>query len=259
MVNERDYVDFSEFGPRRPVRGGVRARSQRGAAFARTWWGRSFLEAIEQVADAGRLTRGRTYARAGQVVSYSLEPGVVHAEVQGSQPRPFIAVLTMRQLRDDRLDELVQLVRATPGMLGRMASGALPQELGPLLLPTTASELDFSCSCPDSGWPCKHVAAVCYVLAERFDERPGDLLTLRGVQLDALIGSVQSESAAAESDDLYGQQIELPALPAPEFRPAPEDLEAVLLRQALRMTAEDERTAELGLRELRALYAALNG
>ncbi|UFS95679.1 SWIM zinc finger family protein [Nocardia huaxiensis] len=251
-------TDFSEFGPRRPVRGGVPARSKRGAAFARTWWGRAFLAAIEQVADAGRLTRGRTYARSGQVVSYRLEPGAVHAEVQGSQPRPFIAVLTMRQLRDDRLTELVDLVRATPGMLGRMASGALPQELGPLLLPTTASELDFSCSCPDSGWPCKHVAAVCYVLAERFDERPGDLLTLRGIQLDALIGSVQQEIATLETEDLYGEDTDLPALPKPEFRPAPEDLDATLLRQALRMTAEDETTAQAGLRHLRDLYAALD-
>ncbi|QLY32100.1 SWIM zinc finger family protein [Nocardia huaxiensis] len=251
-------TDFREFGPRRPVRGGVPARSKRGAAFARTWWGRAFLAAIEQVADAGRLTRGRTYARSGQVVSYRLEAGAVHAEVQGSQPRPFIAVLTMRQLRDDRLTELVDLVRATPGMLGRMASGALPQELGPLLLPTTASELDFSCSCPDSGWPCKHVAAICYVLAERFDERPGDLLILRGIQLDALIGSVQQEIATLETEDLYGEDADLPALPKPEFRPAPEDLDATLLRQALRMTAEDETTAQAGLRHLRDLYAALD-
>ncbi|MFJ4658403.1 SWIM zinc finger family protein [Nocardia sp. NPDC088792] len=254
----RNHIDFSEFGPRRPVRGGVQARSQRGAAFARTWWGRSFLEAVEKVADQGRLTRGRSYARTGQVVSYRLEPGAVSAEVQGSQPRPFISVLTLRQLRDDRLDELVDLVRGTPGMLGEIAAGALPHTLGPLLLPTTASELDFSCTCPDHGWPCKHVAAVCYVIAERLDERPKDLLTLRGVELDALIGSVQQDSAATDSGDLYGEELNLPALPKPDFRPAPEDLDAILLRQALRMTAEDEPTTASGLRHLRALYRALD-
>lgn len=251
------YIDFSEFGERRPVKGGVSPRSRRGAAFARTWWGRAFLESIEKVADQGRLTRGRSYARTGQVISYHLEPGAVGAEVQGSQPKPFISVLTLRQLRDERLEELVDLVRATPGMLGEIASGALPKTLGPLLLPTTASELDFSCTCPDSGWPCKHVAAVCYVIAERLDERPKDLLTLRGVELETLIGSVQREGAPVDSGDLYGEDIALPALPKPDFRPAPEDLDAVLLRQALRMTAEDERTAEIGYRQLRSLYRAL--
>ncbi|WP_327143970.1 SWIM zinc finger family protein [Nocardia sp. NBC_01327] len=252
------YIDFNEFGERRPVQGGVSARSRSGAAFAKTWWGRSFLKAVEQVADAGRLTRGRSYARTGQVISYRMEPGTVAAEVQGSQPRPFISVLALRQLRDDRLDEVVDLVRATPGMLGEIAAGALPHALGPLLLPNTASELDFSCTCPDPGWPCKHVAAVCYIIAERLDEHPRDLLTLRGIELDALIGSVQNDSAPADSGDLYGEDTALPKLPKPEFRPAPEDLDAVLLRQALRMTAEDERTAEIGLRQLRSLYRVLD-
>ncbi|MFI5777448.1 SWIM zinc finger family protein [Nocardia sp. NPDC051570] len=251
------FEDYSTYGKRLPVRGGVEPRSRRGS-FARTWWGRSFIEAVEQVADAGRLARGRSYARSGQVVTYQLEPGAVTAEVQGSQPRPFTAALTMRKLRDERLDELIEQVRGTPGMLAQLASGALPKELGPLLLPTTAAELDFACTCPDSGWPCKHVAAVCYIIAERLDEQPSAMLVLRGLDLDTLIGGVQSDNGPTVSDDLYGDTTPLPALPAPDFRPALEDLDPVPLRQALRMTAEDEDTAEAGLRDLRELYYGLN-
>ena len=248
--------DFSAYGKRRPVRGGVQSRSRRGG-FARTWWGRAFLEAIAEVADAGRLTRGRTYARSGQVVNYHIEPGAVAAEVQGSQPRPFTSVLTLRVLRDERLDELVEQVRDTPGMLAQLASGSLPQELGPLLLPTTAAELDFSCTCPDDGWPCKHVAALCYIFAERLDESPAVMLTLRGLDLDTLIRGVQRDDGPTVSDDLYGENVTLPALPDPQFRAAVEDLDPVPLRQALRMTSEDEPMAEAGMRELGALYRAL--
>lgn len=249
--------DFSGYGKRRPVRGGVEPRSRRGS-FARTWWGRAFLAAVEEVADAGRLSRGRTYARSGQVVSYHVEPGAVAAEVQGSQPRPFTSVLTLRVLRDERLDELIDRVRSTPGMLAQLASGALPQELGPLLLPTTAAELDFSCTCPDDGWPCKHVAALCYIVAERLDETPALMLTLRGLDLDTLIRGVQDDDGPTVSDDLYGENVVLPDLPTPQFHPAIEDLDPVPLRQALRMTSEDEAVAETGLRELRALYRALD-
>jgi uncharacterized Zn finger protein len=213
---------------------------------------------VEQVADAGRLTRGRTYARAGQVVNYHIESGAVAAEVQGSQPRPFSAALTLRTLRDERLDEVVDLVRTTPGMLAQLASGALPKELGPLLLPTTAAELDFACSCPDDGWPCKHVAAVCYIIAERLDEEPSVMLTLRGLDLDTLIGDVQNDSGPTVSDDLYGENTDLPGLPDPEFRPAVDDLDPIPLRKALRMTAEDEGTAESGLRDLNTLYRTLD-
>ncbi|WP_024802459.1 SWIM zinc finger family protein [Nocardia sp. BMG51109] len=247
------FTDYSEYGKRRPVRGGVEPRSRRGS-FARTWWGRAFIEAVEQVADEGRLARGRTYARSGQVVTYDIESGAVTAEVQGSQPRPFTSVLTLRKLRDERLGELIDLVRDTPGMLAQLASGALPQELSPLLLPGTAAELDFGCSCPDSGWPCKHVAAVCYIVAERLDSEPSIMLTLRGLDLDTLISGVQTDSGTTVSDDLYGENIALPRLPEPEFRPALDDLDPVPLRQALRMTTTDEPAAEAGLRELHELY-----
>ncbi|WP_342801147.1 SWIM zinc finger family protein [Nocardia sp. No.11] len=243
-------ADFSQFGPRRPVTGGAQARG----GFGRTWWGRSLLEAVEKVADAGRLSRGRTYARVGQVVNYRIERGAVTAEVQGSQPSPFTSVLAMRPLRAEEIELLLAEIREAPGMLAEIASGALPPALGPHLLPTTASELDFSCSCPDMGWPCKHVAAVCYLLAERLDEQPSEILTLRGLDLDTLIGGVEKSTRTTESADPYGDDLDLPELPRIEFRAVIEDLDPVPLRRALRMSTEDEQTAATGLRELRSLY-----
>ncbi|UAK32950.1 SWIM zinc finger family protein [Nocardia asteroides] len=247
------FVDYSEYGKKLPVRGGVTARSLRGG-FGRTWWGKALVEAVERMAEPGRLARGRNYARSGQVVNYRIEPGAVTAEVQGSQPRPFTAVFTVRPLREDELELLIETIRSAPGMLAEIASGALPTGLGPLLLPSTAADLDFSCTCPDPGWPCKHVAAVCYLLAERLDERPREILTLRGLDLDTLIGGIEREPRSPVSDDPYGEHAALPDLPAVEFRPAPEDLDPVLLRKALRMTSADETVAATGLRELTAVY-----
>lgn len=251
------FIDYSQYGKRRPVKGGVEARSRRGG-FGRTWWGRALIDAVEQMAEPGRLARGRTYARAGQVVDYRIEPGAVVAEVQGSQPRPFTAIFTVRPLREEEVQLLVDTIRAAPGMLADIASGALPTALGPLLLPTTAADLDFSCSCPDPGWPCKHVAAVCYLLAERLDERPRVILTLRGLDLDTLIRGIERDVPAPESDDPYGDRAALPDLPKLEFRSALDDLDPTLLRRALRMLAEDEAVAAAGLRELRALYAGFD-
>ncbi|RJO72316.1 hypothetical protein D5S18_24530 [Nocardia panacis] len=244
------------YGKRRPVRGGVEARSRRGG-FGRTWWGRALVEAIERMAEPGRMSRGRSYARSGQVVSYRVEPGGVTAEVQGSQPRPFTSVLTVRRMREEELELLVEAIRAAPGMLAEIASGALPVDLGPLLLPQTAADLDFDCTCPDAGRPCKHAAAVCYVLAERLDEQPRDILTLRGIDLDSLIRGIETEPAPTDYVDPYGAELELPEPPRLEFRPAIDDLDPLPLRRALRMTAPDETTAAAGLRELRTLYTAL--
>ncbi|WP_039796299.1 SWIM zinc finger family protein [Nocardia araoensis] len=247
------FVDYSEYGKKVPVRGGVEARSRRGS-FGRTWWGKALVESVERMAEPGRLARGRNYARSGQVVNYRIEPGAVTAEVQGSQPRPFTAVFTVRPLREDELDLLIETIRSAPGMLAEIASGALPTGLGPLLLPSTAADLDFTCTCPDPGWPCKHVAAVCYLLAERLDEHPREILTLRGLDLDTLIGGIEREPRPTVSDDPYGERVSLPDLPAVEFRAALEDLDPLLLRKALRMTSAEETVAATGLRDLTALY-----
>ncbi|MGW4714608.1 SWIM zinc finger family protein [Nocardia sp. NPDC004260] len=247
------FIDYSEYGKKLPVRGGVEARSRRGG-FGRTWWGRALVESVERMAEPGRLARGRNYARSGQVVNYRIEPGAVTAEVQGSQPRPFTAVFTVRPVREDELELLIETIRSAPGMLAEIASGALPTGLGPLLLPSTAADLDFTCSCPDPGWPCKHVAAVCYLLAERLDEHPREILTLRGLDLDTLIAGIEREPRPTVSDDPYGERVSLPDLPTVEFRAAPEDLDPLLLRKALRMTSADETIAATGLRDLTALY-----
>src|SRR3954471_16925234 len=70
------------------VEGGIKARSARGR-IGDTWWSRKFLDALETVADSGRLQRGRSYARAGQVKSLSIKPGIVRAAVQGSRAKPY--------------------------------------------------------------------------------------------------------------------------------------------------------------------------
>lgn len=220
-------------------------------------WGRALLAAVDAVGEPGRLARGRAVVRAGQVLSWHVEHGIVVGEVQGSQPRPFTAALVVRPLRPEELDLLVEAVRAAPGTLAEVVAGTPPAALEPLLLPATAAELDFDCTCPDPARPCRHVAAVCHVFAERLDERPRELLTVRGVDPDALIGAVERERDAADPGDPYGDELTLPALPRPAPRPALDDLDPVLLRQALRSTAPDEATAAAGWKDLAALYRAL--
>jgi uncharacterized Zn finger protein len=80
----------------------------------------------------------------------------------------------------------------------KLLAGEMPAEIeevfascGTPLFPRSASDLDMRCSCPDWGVPCKHLAAVCYVLAEVFDEDPFQMLAWRGQGREALLAAMR--------------------------------------------------------------------
>ncbi|HZR51197.1 MAG TPA: SWIM zinc finger family protein [Streptosporangiaceae bacterium] len=195
--------DWRDWGPSRPVRvdGGVRAKSKRGAIGER-WWSRRFIEVLESYGMSGRLARGRSYARAGQVLEFSLTQAMVTATVQGSRPRPYqvhIGVLPLTTPQWVRVEEQLAgqaLFRA------KLLAGEMPREIeevfdecGTSLFPSRAEDMDMRCSCPDWEVPCKHLAAVCYVLAEAFDADPFQMLAWRGKGREELLGALRREPA----------------------------------------------------------------
>jgi uncharacterized Zn finger protein len=196
------WADWPPARPRR-VEGGIKARSKRGA-IGEQWWSRRFISVLESYGMSGRLARGRSYARAGQVLDFELSQGKVTARVQGSRVRPYqvrigVLPLTTAQWRrvQDRLASQA-LFRA------KLLAGEMPHEIeevfddcGTPLFPRIAADLDMRCSCPDWGVPCKHLAAVCYVLAEEFDRDPFGLLAWRGKGREELLAALRRIQAAA--------------------------------------------------------------
>lgn len=184
---------FADFAPPRRVSGGLRARSTRGA-IGRSWWSRRFLDVLESFALGTRLTRGRSYARAGQVLSLDVAPGVVTAVVQGSRPRPYQVAIRLRPIGERAWSRLENLLAAQALFSARLLAGDVPPELeevcadaGAPLFPSAIDELDLRCDCPDIAVPCKHLAAAFYLLAEAFDADPFQLLHWRGRQRDRLL------------------------------------------------------------------------
>jgi uncharacterized Zn finger protein len=190
---------WEDWPPARPIRvdGGIRARSKRGA-IGEQWWSRRFISVLESYGMSGRLARGRSYARAGQVLDFELSQGKVTARVQGSRVRPYqvrigVLPLTTAQWRrvQDRLAGQA-LFRA------KLLAGEMPHEIeevfaecGTPLFPRSPADLDMHCSCPDWEVPCKHLAAVCYVLAEEFDRDPFGMLAWRGKARDELLTALR--------------------------------------------------------------------
>jgi uncharacterized Zn finger protein len=195
---------WEDWPPARPIRveGGIKARSKRGA-IGEQWWSRRFIGVLESYGLSGRLARGRSYARAGQVLDFALTQGKVTARVQGSRPRPYDVRIGVLPLTKKQWQRVLQALAGQALFRAKLLAGEMPHEIedvfaeaGTPLFPRHASDLDMRCSCPDWGVPCKHLAAVCYVLAEEFDRDPFAMLAWRGKARADLLASMREIQAA---------------------------------------------------------------
>jgi uncharacterized Zn finger protein len=196
--------DWSRFTPakRIQVEDGLELRSRRGV-IGESWWSRRFLSAVESILTAGRLTRGRTYARQGQVIDLGIGSGLAVAQVQGTRRTPYGVQISMPAASDERWEAIVEMLAGQAGYAARLLAGELPHEIedvfahaGVALFPDRGSHLITDCTCPDWATPCKHAAAVCYLMAEAFDDDPFLLLAFRGREREALLAELRAHRGA---------------------------------------------------------------
>jgi uncharacterized Zn finger protein len=195
------WSDYSSSGPI-SVDGGIKAKSKRGA-IGEQWWSQRFIAVLESFGMTGRLQRGRSYARRGQVLEFSLTTGKVAARVQGSRPQPYKVTITVLPLTTAQWRAVESRLAGQALFRARLLAGEMPAEIeqvfadaGTPLFPRSSRDLEMRCSCPDWEVPCKHLAAVCYVLAESFDDDPFALLAWRGQGRDELLAALRGKSAA---------------------------------------------------------------
>lgn len=188
--------------PRR-VEGGIQIASTRGAV-ARTWWSGRFLAVVESLGVGGRLSRGRSYARAGQIVSLDVDAGGAVARVQGSRPAPYRTRIGVPAFGKAEWGQVLDALAADASFAAVLLAGEMPRDIedvftrvGLSLFPDGPRDLVMDCSCPDSAVPCKHLAAVFYVLAERFDADPFQILALRGRGREELLDELRTRRSAA--------------------------------------------------------------
>jgi uncharacterized Zn finger protein len=203
-----DDWDPRDWPPSRPLRveGGIKARSKRGT-IGEQWWSLRFIEVLESFGLKSRLARGRNYARTGQVLDLQISCGYVNARVQGSRVKPYRVQLQVLPLTTSQWRTVEAALASQALFRAKLLAGEMPPEIeevfadcGTPLFPRSAGDLEMFCSCPDWGVPCKHLAAVCYVLAEAFDDDPFGILALRGRDREALLASLRRLTAAEQEE-----------------------------------------------------------
>ncbi|MEU6880340.1 SWF or SNF family helicase [Streptomyces sp. NPDC046712] len=215
-----------------------------GSGFARTWWGRAWLKALEDTALDGRqLKQGRKHARAGAVGAVSVRPGRITAVVRDRDGSSFRSDVLLQELSEDEWDRLLDLAVESAGHIAALLDHEMPPHLvedaaaaGLELLPGIG-DLDPECGC--EAWDhCPHTAALCYQVARLLDEDPFVLLLMRGRGERALLDELQERSAAraapaatdsaaeetaaegVPAEEAFAARDILPPLPAPPVLPS---------------------------------------
>lgn len=228
---------YPKTAPRKVV-GGIRLHKAQGE-IAETWWGRRWIEALESFGWHTRLERGKRYARLGQVASIRVAPGVVSAQVQGSKRKPYEVRISLHTFSRKDWARVTDALATKAYYSAKLLSGEMPHEMegifrkakAPLLFPKSKRDLSTDCSCPDWENPCKHVAAVHYILAQELDRDPFLLFKIRGLPREELLAEIRSRRQRGIAERNLSRlgipvktQISKTVIPIEKIAPAGENL-----------------------------------
>jgi uncharacterized Zn finger protein len=227
------WNEYGYFKPSRPraAKGGIRAQSKRGS-FGESWWAKRWTAVLESFNIGARLQRGRSYARLGQVLSIDVAKGSIAARVQGSRATPYKVAIVVKPLSAADWKKVAAATASQALFASKLLGGEMPQEMesafrtaGVTLFPERLNDLKTDCSCPDWSNPCKHIAAVYYLMGEEFDRDPFLIFRMRGMNRDEFMALLGESGAVRLPVEAPLPPEPLPTAPAAFYAagPLPED------------------------------------
>ncbi|MGX2992873.1 SWF or SNF family helicase [Streptomyces sp. JNUCC 64] len=174
----------------------------RGRGFAVTWWGRTWLRALEDTAlDANQLKAGRALARAGAVGAVTVRPGRITGVVRDRDGTAHRSDVLLQRLGDNEWDRFLDVTVDRAGHIAALLDRDMPPHLvedaaavGVELLPGIG-DLEPECDC--GAWDqCGHTAALSYQVGRILDQDPFVLLLMRGRGEREVLDQLQVRTAS---------------------------------------------------------------
>ena len=189
----------------------------------KTWWGESFVLALEGFIDPGRLSRGRSYRTDNRILKFEQNDNHVKATIRGNI-NPYFGVTKEPRYKVDikfntiskaQWQAAIKQIGNNASWLSKLMLNEIPGDIddafsSSYLLPKSYDDVEASCSCPDWDNPCKHIAGVYYRIANILDSDPMCLFSLRGISPAQLIVELKkTELGKAFSEFLSSSSVEI--------------------------------------------------
>ncbi|KUK81209.1 MAG: Non-specific serine/threonine protein kinase, partial [Petrotoga mobilis] len=200
--------------------------------FGKSWWGKKWVEALKNIdSDTNRLPRGRSYAKKGAVLEIKIQKNsVISARVQGTRPNPYREKIALPSFTKEEKEKIKKVLNERLDLSAMLIGGNLPEELlditknmGIKLFPQSWNEIDAHCSCPDWANPCKHLAAIYYIIADEIDKDPFLIFEMHSMKKKDLI-EIAKETEKT-SDSIFTDKKEEPIKPMEQPDPSYEKYE----------------------------------
>lgn len=184
---------------------GIKAVSRRGP-FGQGWLALAWNDLVESGdRGGGALNRGRSLARNGSVQSIAVTPGTITGWVQ-ERGQLYQVLVTLPGVAQQRWERFFTLVRHEPLVRAQLLGGQVPAMLGEgafaalvPLVPRTLDPFEMHCGCYSWETPCKHAAAIFFLVAEELDRDPRLIFIIRGLDLATLIHSLRRNARVIDS------------------------------------------------------------
>jgi uncharacterized Zn finger protein len=177
--------------------------------FGSNWWSKKWNNAISSFTISSRIDKGREYARAGNVLSIEVSKGEIEAEVQGGRLTPYKVNMEIDSFSKEQWEKIMNIMAQKAIFCAKLLNGEMPENIEEAfkeakvsLFPKKQIHLITQCSCPDVANPCKHIAAVHYMLGLEFDKDPFVILKLRGMDKEEFLKALRILRSGDESDQI---------------------------------------------------------
>ena len=160
--------------------------------FGKTWWGEHWLRSLQNVDYDNRLPRGASYARHGSVQNVKFKDNTINAKVSGSRSTPYRVNLIVPPFFEEQVGLLMAEIIKHPALIAKLlnreldpAMMGIAEKVGLKVFPQQWTDFKMQCSCPDWAVPCKHLAAVIYMVSREIDNNPFLVFEMHKVNLIA--------------------------------------------------------------------------
>lgn len=160
------------------------------AEYGTTWWGKQWLLSLSKIDYANRIPRGKTYANTGKVLDVVVSENRITAKVKGHYASYYDVSVAVPQFTQKEKDILIDAIIQNNNIIAALTNSTLAPEILDIakekdiqIFPKRWNDLKMYCDCPDYAVPCKHLAAVIYIMSKEIDTDPFVLFRIKGLDI----------------------------------------------------------------------------